>query len=250
MWIHRFKQIKATYLIDLIICCDNIQNSYSSKIEIVVMKNLLNNSIVTLQKNYDTLINGQYPEKVMDYLMMELGNSLYPVSFIVTENGNCKVVDFEQTLARWEQCSSKLLKEHSTIEFKNYVEFSRTNLTEEGLIQIFLRNTFCHLFFADINSDRVNIECCNFPRLGHKTMYCSLNNRKFIHKEDKIHYDFDLAFDYPNVNGNGFLDYTLFPQGDIQSIKGEFNYVDEDDRCHKKLIKVSVVDKPKRKVIR
>lgn len=251
MWIKNFKQLKATYLVELnILSPDLTLNSYSSKVDIVIQKNLLGQHVVTLQKKYDTLINGKYPEKVMDSLMMELGDSLYPLSFNMGENYNSQIIDFEQIAARWEEKSKKILEEYPTVEFMNYVELARTNLTKEGLMKTLFRDTFYQLYFADIDSDGLNVDCCNFPRCGNKTTYCTIRKKKNEDTEKHRYFDMDLAFNYPATNGSGFLIYTLFPQGDIKSIEGEFRLFNSDYESFIKNVRISVMEKPKRSIIK
>lgn len=251
MWIKNFKQLKVTCLVELSIQSPDLTlNSYSSKVEIVIRKNLLGKHVVTLQKKCDTRINGQYPEKVMDYLMMELGDSLYPLSFHVVENNRFQIVDFEQIVARWEEKSRKMLEERPTVEFMNYVELARTNLTKDGLIKTLSRDTFYQLYFADIDSDGLKIDCYNFPRCGNKTTYCAAGKKKNAGAEEYKHFDLDLAFNYPAVNGSGFLTYTLFPQGDIKSVEGEFRLLNSDSESFIKNVRISVMEKPKRSIIK
>lgn len=251
MWIKNFKQLKVTCLVELTIQSPNLTlNLYSSKVEIVIRKNLLNTPVVTLQKKYDVRINGQYPEKVMDHLMTELGDSLYPLSFHIVANDHFQIVDFEQIVASWEEKSRKMLEERPTVEFMNYVELARSNLTEDGLIKVLLRDTFYQLYFADINSDSLKVDCFNFPGCGNKTTYYATRKKKFAGDEEYKHYDLELAFNYPAVDGSGFLDYTLFPQGDIKSVEGEFRLANDASESFIKYVRISVMEKPKRSIIK
>lgn len=251
MWIKNFKQLKATYLVELTIQSPDLTlHSYSSKVEIVIRKNLLNKHVVTLQRKYDIRIDGQSPEKVMDHLMMELGSSLYPLSFYVVESNHFEIVNFENIVAKWEEKCREMLEERPTIEFVNYVELARTNLTTDGLITALSRDSFYQLYFADIDLDSFKIDCCNFPGCGSKTTYCGTAQKKNVGAQEHKYYDLDLAFNYPDTDGSGFLSYTLFPQGDIKLVEGEFRLANDGSESFVKSVRISVMEKPKRSIIK
>jgi len=110
---------------------DYTEQRYDSKI-VVKAQRKKEKYLFTLEERFGIQLNNEAPQKVMDRLMTQLGNSLYPIELYVSDRGELLAVpNFEQIKNVWLKTAKELLRQNKTLEFKNYLEAAQMNLSDE-----------------------------------------------------------------------------------------------------------------------
>jgi len=129
--------------------------------------------LFTLEERSDVSLNSERPQKVMDNLMVLLGNCLYPMELYVSASGELlSVTNFEQIREVWLETSKELLKQNRTQEFEKYLEAAKKNLSDErSFLKALSRDSFIQLYFKDYTTNSEELEFVNFPFQNRKTNY-------------------------------------------------------------------------------
>jgi hypothetical protein len=122
----------------------------------------------TVEKKEQVLINGQIPQQIMDRIMLQMGESLYPVQLSVSNDGELMSVEnFEIVSQRWNmEAHAQLLKHNNSPTLLRYINNSRKNIeSEEALRQSLMRDSFIKLFFCGLFSSKRDYDFVfeNFP---------------------------------------------------------------------------------------
>lgn len=242
---YNYKSLDATYNIEItVLFPDNTERCYCSKVDVHHKKRNKTEWGIILKRKYDTRINGNTLTNIVDKLMKELGESLYPISLKLLEDNNYTIVNNDEIAERWLRKSEHLLEEYPTIEFKNYVEMAISNLRPIYLEKMLVRDTFFQLYLANTNLDLFSVDCFNFPTNGKKIMFyakCIFNKSNL---ENKRNYLLFPSFSSSNVKETGgSLLYVFYPEGDICSIEGEFKLTTANSDSYLKRVKITVVNR-------
>lgn len=229
---YKFKSLKSRYSITIHYRLpDYTETEYKSKM-VVEAKKEKDNYLFTLTDRLDVTLNNNEPEKVMDYLMMQLGNSLYPLELNVSPVGEFgSIQNFENVRDNWNKKAGDLLKNNPTDAFKKYIEMSGRNfVNERRLKKVLCRDTFIQLYFQAWGGKMLEIDCFNFPSQSRKTTYFAQ------HRGDNTAcYDLMPAFLEKNMKGaGGILDYKLSDAGEIEWVKAEFYLLTPTSEIYKK----------------
>jgi hypothetical protein len=178
---------------------DYTEQRYDSKI-VVKAQRKKEKYLFTLEERFGIQLNNEAPQKVMDRLMTQLGNSLYPIELYVSERGELLAVpNFEQIKNVWLKTAKELLRQNKTLEFKNYLEAAQMNLSDEQkFLKVLPKDNFIQLFFKDYAENKVELAFVNFPFQNRKTNY-------YVRKIPNIHNSYALfpAFKEAGIQETG-----------------------------------------------
>jgi hypothetical protein len=130
----------------------------------------------TVEKKEQVLINGQIPHQIMDRIMLKMGESLYPVQLLVSNNGELLAVEnFAAVSERWNsEAQAQLFQQKNSPVTARYIANSRKNIeNEEALRQSLMRGSLIKLLFCGLFSDRQDY-CFvfeNFPEREQKQTF-------------------------------------------------------------------------------
>lgn len=214
---------------------DYTLQEYSSTI-VLEAKQRQNNFLFTLHERLDVRLNNEVPRKTMDSLMMELGNSIYPMQLNVSSEGKIlSVFNFDEIRERWYENSSELLEDNYTPEFRKYIEISRKNFSdEEKFREILFRDTFVQLFFQEYDTKILELTCENFPKQSKKTTFYAKKT-----SPDNYNYKLFPAFKENNVEDiGGDLICELMPTGEISKVEAFFYLITSESGLYEKRVMI------------
>ncbi|NDV64655.1 hypothetical protein [Bacteroides sp. 224] len=200
---------------------------------------------ITLEERENVLLNNKYPKEIMDILMIEIGNSIYPIELETSSKGELlKIKNFEQIKRRWLQKTQEMQKQYETHPFKRYVEIASRNIQNENKFHEALgRNSFIKLLIKPLDLNSFLFSFDNFPQKGMKILYeCTMRNNKSngIVTEYSPNLIFPLDF-----KSDGYIKYTFSELNDIEKIEARFDLESPDGQKYAKLISINT-DKQKR----
>ena len=241
---YNFKSLKASYKIHLTHQWpDFTLNRYSSRM-MVSARRCDGHYEFTLENRINVRLDGKPPAGIMDCLMMQLGNSLFPLTLQVSDDGKLYAVkNIEEVKQRWHKEADEMLKTHSTTEFKTYLEMASGNVAgEKQLVRSLAKDSFIQLFFLSYGSKVLEIDWFNFPRPGQKTT-CYARR-----KADELNYILSPAFNDDEVEqAAGTLSYRKFPSGELENMKATFYLSTREGKVYRKGVTL-VVDPGQRQV--
>jgi len=170
---YKFRTLKSLYSVAVTYRLpDYTEQKFECKI-VVNAKKEKDNYLFTLEERFEARLNNSKPQKIMDDLMIQLGNCLYPIELTASAAGELlSVPNLWQIRERWLKTANGLLKRHRTQAFKNYLEAAQKNLSNEKLFLSALnKDSFIHLFFKNYASNSVELEFVNFPYQNRKTNF-------------------------------------------------------------------------------
>lgn len=164
----------------------------------------------------------------VDEQIIQLGNCLFPISFLVDNNGNVQQIEnFDEILARRVAKSKELATQYPTIEFKKYLEISMMNFQDEPTLRsklkydVFLQTILAMLYRK--NEFVLHLE--NFPKKMKRTSFLLSAERG---ETDNVIYEVSSAF--PSMNGEEeFGEAESFEkEGSFYGFKGLFTSNDKE----------------------
>ncbi len=165
---------------------------------------------------------------VADDPIIQLGNCLFPVSFLLDETGEVKMVEnFDEVWARRTAKSEELAKQYPTIEFKKYLDISMMNFRDEAsLRKKLMSDTFVQVIIPLLHGNpNFMLHFDNFPKKMSRTSY---QLKKEEEEADHVIYKVDSLF--PSLDG-GYEkgEAEMFAKdGFFNGFKGVFSVVDKD----------------------
>lgn len=232
---YNLNKIHAIYSIAIYTISPNRSKMYNSKLSFHT-KRKREFYELTLEKRFDTLIDNKIPEQVMDNLMLDLGNVLYPIEMKVDFTGKiCEVINFHEIKERWYRHSEELLNKNYTIEFQKYLEFSKYNFKNEScFIVAILRDTLLEALLLPLGSEYIETNCVNFPFFSKKITYVGVRN-----VENGCAYQLLPAFKEESLEAvKGDLEYKKNKDGVIEYMKILYNSMDKNSQSYKKYIEI------------
>lgn len=198
---YEFKNLKSVYNINIRYRKpDYTQFEYSTKLFLSAKKNK-QDFLFTLEQRIDTMLNRQPPRKIMDKLMLELGNSLYPIELNVNPKGSViSINNFKEIKERWIKKSKELYNKNKTQAFSNYLQMSAENIVNETMfIKSLFKDTFIQMYFLNFGSKIIEFEFANFPMQSRKASVYAIQT-----PFSKYNYTLESAFkekDMKEVSG-------------------------------------------------
>lgn len=172
----------------------------------------------------DVLIDGKPVKKLMDRILLEIGDGIYPLSLNISPNLQItNILNYEEVKNRWTNRTRKLLKKYPSYPMTRYVKMSGKNISDrEKLVDALYRDTFFNVYFRDIYSPTADKEAypilwVNFPERGMNLTYLYEINPM---KESKINTSGDVMQIVPGQEGHLTMDYKLGEKGEIHGITG------------------------------
>lgn len=173
----------------------------------------------------------------VDDLIIQLGNCLFPISFLLDADGNVlEIENFEEVRNRRVTKSKELASQYPTTEFKKYLEISMMNFEDEPTLRKKLSyDTFLQVIVPALHRSpffRFHIE--NFPRKMIRT--------SFHLKEEKVepdHVVYHVAPMFPSFDGGREEGEAELYEKDglFYGFKGMFSVIDsEGNRTQKGIV--------------
>ena len=181
----------------------------------------------------DILIDDRPVKKLMDKIICEIGDSIYPVSLAVTPWMQIRdVVNYEEIRQRWTDCTKELLRKYPSYPMRRYVKMSERNISDkEKLISSLYKDTFFNVYFRDIytpteENEAMSILWENFPK---REMNQTYQYQVSPMQVGRISTSGEVMQIVPGQEGNYSMDYTLGEEVEILDITGniESKYQDK-----------------------
>lgn len=198
----------------------------------------------------DILIDGKAPEEIMDQLMIEMGDTLYPLCLYVNHNGEIlKVSCFEEVRDRWIKKTGELMQKHDTAPFKKYVQTAQRNMkTEEAFRKALTKNSFFKFYFLPDRAESFMHEVHHFPGRSDMTLFLFERNRKGMTENgESLSYTARSVFP-EKTEISGLLNRRFSESGDLELLKVELNWEDTEGMPYRKTITLRV-DEKKRDIL-
>lgn len=171
----------------------------------------------------NVLINQRRPNKLMDQIMLDIGNSIYPIKMIIDSEMQIRdILNFDEIKSNWNICTQKYLEKYPSAEMDRYVRMATVNLTsKQNFIHALYQDTFFNLYFRDIISpieegEAKAIQWVNFPVKSRNSTYLY----SFNSSENIIHASGEIMKITPSQEGNYEMNYELGEYNHIDSIRG------------------------------
>jgi len=203
-----------------------------------------------LEGREGVLINQETPSEVMDLLMIEAGNLLYPLSLAVSLKGDIlHVENFEEVQASWLTKAQQLAGEHPTHHFRRYLEIASRNMkTEDKLREALLRNSFVSLVVKPLDTAGFMFSFNDFPSKGMIATYHCSESR--TNKTNGIVMEYTAILVAPmDYEGDGYIRYTFSEYNDIEEVDARFDLMDTEGQKSVKYISIRT-DKQHRSITR
>ncbi|KGN69794.1 hypothetical protein HQ40_03840 [Porphyromonas gulae] len=195
-----------------------------------------------LLRRYDVQIE-HAASSVVNTLMIDLGESLYPIELNVHPDGKIrKIVNFEEIRKRRMDKAAELLNHFPTMNFRKYIEMAQENLIDEKALQkALLRDSFIQLFLSCASGYPFCYTCDNFPQKGLKSSYyCNIEKKE----TNTFVYVARPAFSYPSYKVmEGNIVSEVSAEGSLSGIKAGFTLLGKGGKAYKREIDISVLDK-------
>jgi len=234
----QFRNLRDSYIVSVqhILPNDEVV-SYSGKIDVEAKRIEKEVYRFTLLRRSDVLVDESPPEYGSDIMMKEIGDSLYPLRFIVSNTGNISdLINFEEIRVRWTEKREELLRKYHTFEFEQYLKASIQNMaTKQRFMEILQRDVFIQFYFFSLEKGAAELHLCHFPKNGYKTSYFAVPNQK----TDKDHYLLHPVFLKENIlKTDGKLLYKKTKEGDVVNMKLKVNMLMEDQTYYRRNISI------------
>ena len=200
---------------------------------------------ITLEERDNILLNNEYPKEIMDILMIEIGNSIYPIEIEATSEWEVlKIKNYKEIKQQWIDKTQELLKKYETLPFKRYVEITSRNINNESKFRETLeKNTFMKLVLKPLNAESFKFSFDDFPQKGTTVLY---ECKKQYSKDSGIVTEYVPELVSPtDFKGGGYVRYTFSELNDIEKIEAQFDLESQDGESCSKLITIET-DKQKR----
>jgi hypothetical protein len=173
----------------------------------------------------NVLLNGKKVTKLMDRVICEMGDSLYPISLKVSpELTLLDIYNFNDVVLRRKECAESMMEKYPASPVERYIHLSEKNFTNvRALIGALCRDGFFNLYFRNIytptrEDEAYSIRWENFPERD--------MNRAYLYRirainEGKISVAGEIMKITPEFSGHYSADYTIGEYGEIQIITGQ-----------------------------
>ncbi|GHT65511.1 hypothetical protein AGMMS50239_25430 [Bacteroidia bacterium] len=250
---YKFRILEAYYDVDVTLTYpDYTSNSYHCREHLIVRYRQDENLFLfEMCDRSNILINGKEPEEIMDRLMMELGNVLYPMILQTSPSGEIlRVQSFDEIQTRWLTKARELLKANKTYPFGKYMQISTRNLKDEALfIKALLKNSFYKCYFLPAHVESFLFEVCHFPQRSANTLFLfeANNSDSIIESNDQ---SFSAKMIFPaEKEASGILNRSFTELGDLYSLKSELNWANTEGEDYKKTMVIQT-DMEKRDILK
>ena len=201
-------------------------SSFKSSIQIKATDNRSDENYHFTVNRSEVLLNGEKASKLMDRIIYEMGNTLYPVSLKVSPLlAVLDVLNFDEIrLRRQKQIEDITKKYPSNNTVQQYIRMAAKNFTDKNaFIRSLYRDSFFNLYFRDIYTTTPEDEAkailwVNFPKREMNRTYLyqvkPIDDSQIITagKVMKIIPELDWSYD---------MTYTIGKCGEIHSINGK-----------------------------
>jgi len=227
-------RIESKYIMD---SEENYCSTFSSKLHVVARYEKERDSYTFILNRSEVLLNGKPAEKLMDRVMCEMGNCLYPLHLRVSPRlWVSDVLNFNEIKQRRQQCADDWKAKASSDELERYFWFSKKNTADsKTLIASLYRDTFFNLYFRDIftptEDDDVRTICWqNFPVRETDQSYFYRINPEGV---NRFRLSGEIMQIKPEHNGTFDTVYETGDGGEIRRIKGRIESDREGTRYRK-----------------
>jgi len=235
---YEFGSLDAVYDVDITLSYPDFTEVHYHNSEKVTARYKQEESryLFRLEEREQPLLNGEAPVEIMDTLMIEFGNAIYPVTLSVNANGEIlDVRNFPDITKRRKEKADELLEKYPTHHFRRYLEISSRNLKdEETFLQAMQKNTFVYFFFVPFNTTDLMVNFNDFPeKNGISTFFCEKKET-----QSDLH-EYVARMVYPSEsNGEGSIVYRYSPLGDLLELNAVFEIMDAEYNRSIKKIKI------------
>lgn len=193
----------------------------------------------------DVLIDNKSISKLMDKIILEIGNAIYPISLLVNQQMRIiDVVNYEDIKQKWINNAKEKLDRYPSSEIKRYLSASYKNIKNKNtFINCLYKDSFLNLYFRNIFEPTIKNEVHsivwhNFPK---KQM-----NQTYLYeiapmKENQIKILGEIMQIVPEQNGTYAADYRIGNEGQIISISGSIESKHQD-KLYKKQVSIQSTD--------
>lgn len=223
-----FKSLSAQYIVNntyIVGTEENYHSNFCCRYHINILYNDISCYYNFKIYRSDIRIDEKPVRKLMDRIIMEIGESIYPLSIIVSPNLEIlDILNFKEIKERWHDCTKNLLEKYPSRQLERYVNMSKKNVSDiPSCINSLYKDTFFNVYFRDIYTPTEEDEALpilwnNFPRREmNQTYLCQVNPMK----EHNICITGDIMQIVPSYEGYCTMDYELGKKGEIQDISGK-----------------------------
>ena len=237
-----FKNIEDTYNINVKdFMPDNTNHTYSAKMDVYAYRKDREHYIFKLLRRHDVLINEEKPEQTSDMVMLEIGDSLYPIELSVTQEGIIMAIEnFSEIKERWTDKRNELLKKYPTEAFEHYLKTSENNMKDQqDFLQILQRDPFIQFYFMSVHRDTVIFVLRHFPFHGYHVDYYGIKYKEQSIPTEK-RYAVVPTSEVAHVrltNGSLFIRQTK--EGDNECVELNINLLMDDQTIYSRNILLS-----------
>jgi len=249
---YKFRMLEAYYDVTITLTYpDRRQESYHSREHLIARYNRGQNcySFKMLGRT-DIKFNGEASEDVMDKLLTELGDALYPCYLQVNPYGEIlQVKYFDEIKERWKKKAAELSKAHHTAPFEKYLQIARKNLKKEEIFrETLLKKTFNRCYFLPENADRFLLEVHHFPQRSDNTLFSF--KLKSSNIADTMSQSFSANTLLPaEKETTGQFNRSFTDLGDLDVLWVEMQLEDAEGQTYKKTIEIRT-DRNKREILK
>ena len=184
------------------------------------------------------LLNNRKPEKLMDRIVYEIGNSLYPLKLKVSPYLQIVNVDnLKEIYSRWKACTEKSLQKNDTEQLRKYIRIAGANFFgKEQFIESLYRDTFVKLYFRDIykqtaENERKLIRWDNFPEGKMNSSYLY----RVEQTDSMIRTTGEVMKILPDMEGTYQMEYKIGMKGEIGEINGSVDKLHNNKKYSKQI---------------
>ncbi len=235
---YNFRYLDSFYNVDIILKHPDFTQTHYHSREYVEARSEKESGryIFRLEGQRNILLNREPPQEVMDKLMIELGNAVYPLSLVVSQEGEILTVkNFLSVKEQWERKTEAILKEQYTQPLEQYIRIASRNLKQEtALRKSLVKKTFIRLFFLPFNTEMFTLKFENFPLRGDLVVF-RCEPEQAPTNENTRRYSASLLFP-ATYQGEGHIRYVHSEAGDLLTTEGQFTITDPDGNTSEKQI--------------
>jgi hypothetical protein len=205
-------------------------SSFDCTLNITALYNTADENYEFIINRSNVLINGKEATKLMDKIICEIGNALYPLRLKVSPL-LCilNVMNFHEIIHRRKKCIEKLTDKYPAYQIERHIMESGKNFSgEQKFIHALYQNVFFNLYFRDIYTPAQTDEAfpilwANFPKRGMNRTY--LYQIKAI-DESQINTVGEIMKVLPEQQGHYDMMYEIGKYGEIHAVKGKITGTD------------------------
>ena len=199
-------------------------SSFGSNIQLNAIYNTEDGNYHFTIKRSRVLLNGAKPSKLMDRLICETGDTLYPLTLKVSPLLEIlDVFNFDEIKQRRQECVKSIAEKYPSYPVQQYIRMAEKNFAgKKAFIRSLYQDSFFNLYFRDIytitpDNEAKTILWVNFPK---REM-----NRTYLYQVKQVD---DLQIStagkvmkiIPEMEGDYDMTYVIGKHGEIHSING------------------------------